>query len=393
MEDKKDQQQRQSKLSKRSNLSSLIVRPLNPQEVRLRPAPVWSKALAWTIIGTASFGFCFAVFARIDEVVLANGELQPLGAERPIKAPFGGIVKEILVREGQAVKTGQALMRLDAQVSQKRAQTLKTQLKLEVKRFEEESRSIKARVSSLRERKEGLKRALLTEEEIYTNIIPLAQQGAFKRTELVRQRNRVEQLASEVAQARANLQEVQAQLLKMEQESLREISDLERQLVEVEDTLSKEILSAPVDGLVFGLVPSSPGYATSAGETLVNVVPGGVLEAKIFVTNRDVGFLKKGMKAQVRVDAFPYTQFGSLPGTLKSVGTLPIKPDAQNPQPRFPAYIELQRETLRKGQDEFPVSAGQSVQANLILRDKRVISLLTDAVQKAFDSLRAIRSK
>ena len=393
MEDKNDQQNKQSKLSKKSNLSSLIVRPLNPQEVRLRPAPVWSKALAWTIIGTASFGFCFAVFARIDEVVLASGELQPLGAERPIKAPFGGIVKEILVREGQAVKTGQALMRFDAEVSEKRAQTLKTQLKLEVKRFEEESRAIKARVSSLRERKEGLKRALLTEEEIYTNIIPLAQQGAFKRTELLRQRNRVEQLESEVAQARANLQEVQAQLLKMEQESLREISDLERQLVEVEDTLSKEILSSPVDGLVFGLVPSSPGYATSAGEILVNVVPGGVLEAKIFVTNRDVGFLKKGMKAQVRVDAFPYTQFGSLPGTLKSVGTLPIKPDAQNPQPLFPAYIELQRETLRKGQDEFPVSAGQSVQANLILRDKRVISLLTDAVQKALDSLRAIRSK
>jgi len=393
MEDKNDQQNKQSKLSKKSNLSSLIVRPLNPQEVRLRPAPVWSKALAWTIIGTASFGFCFAVFARIDEVVLASGELQPLGAERPIKAPFGGIVKEILVREGQAVKTGQALMRFDAEVSEKRAQTLKTQLKLEVKRFEEESRAIKARVSSLRERKEGLKRALLTEEEIYTNIIPLAQQGAFKRTELLRQRNRVEQLESEVAQARANLQEVQAQLLKMEQESLREISDLERQLVEVEDTLSKEILSSPVDGLVFGLVPSSPGYATSAGEILVNVVPGGVLEAKIFVTNRDVGFLKKGMKAQVRVDAFPYTQFGSLPGTLKSVGTLPIKPDAQNPQPRFPAYIALQRETLRKGRDEFSVSAGQSVQANLILRDKRVISLLTDAVQKALDSLRAIRSK
>lgn len=393
MEDKNDQQNKKSKLSKKSNLSSLIVRPLNPQEVRLRPAPVWSKALAWTIIGTASFGFCFAVFARIDEVVLASGELQPLGAERPIKAPFGGIVKEILVREGQAVKTGQALMRFDAEVSEKRAQTLKTQLKLEVKRFEEESRAIKARVSSLRERKEGLKRALLTEEEIYTNIIPLAQQGAFKRTELLRQRNRVEQLESEVAQARANLQEVQAQLLKMEQESLREISDLERQLVEVEDTLSKEILSSPVDGLVFGLVPSSPGYATSAGEILVNVVPGGVLEAKIFVTNRDVGFLKKGMKAQVRVDAFPYTQFGSLPGTLKSVGTLPIKPDAQNPQPRFPAYIALQRETLRKGRDEFPVSAGQSVQANLILRDKRVISLLTDAVQKALDSLRAIRSK
>ena len=119
-------------------------------------------------------------------------------------------------------------------------------------------------------------------------------QGAFKRTELLRQRNRVEQLESEVAQARANLQEVEAQLLKMEQESLREVSELERQLVEVEDTLSKEVMASPVDGVVFGLVPSSPGYATSSGETLVKIVPGGVLEAKVYVTNRDVGFLKKG---------------------------------------------------------------------------------------------------
>lgn len=381
------------KLPDKPNLSSMVVRPLDPQEVRLRPAPVWSRALAWTIIGTASFGFCFAIFARIDEVVLAAGKLQPLGAERPIKAPFPGVVKEILVREGQKVSTGQSLLRLDPQVSEKRSQTLETQLKLEQKRFEEESRSINAREQSLTERTEGLLRALKTEKQIYINISPLAQQGAIQGTELLRQRNRVEQLESEVAQSRANLQEVQAQLLKMKQESLREIADLERQLVEVQDTRDKEILRSPLDGVVFGLVPSSSGYAASAGETLVNVVPGGALEAKVFVTNRDVGFLEKGMPAQVRVDAFPYTQFGSIPGALKSIGTLPVEADPQNPQPRFPAYIRLDREYLTKGKDRFSVSAGQSVQANLVLRDKRVISLLTDAVQKAFDSLRRIRSK
>ena len=393
MSNKKSSQFNLSKIPKKANLSSLVVRPLDPQEVRLKPAPVWSKALAWTIIGTASFGFFFAIFARIDEVVLATGELQPLGAERPIKAPFGGVVNQILVREGQNVTVGQALLRLDPQVSEKRAETLQTQLQLEQKRFEEESRAIQARESSLRERTDGLTRALDTERQIYTNISPLADQGAIQGTELLRQRNRVEQLQSEVAQSRANLQEVQAQLLKMKQESLREISELERQLVEVEDTRSKEVLVAPVDGVIFGLVPSSPGYAATAGETLVKVVPGGVLEAKVFITNRDVGFLEPGMPAQVRVDAFPYTQFGSLPGLLKSVGTLPVEPDAQNPQPRFPAYIQLQRETLSKGGDQYPVSAGQSVQANLVLRDKRVITLLTDAVQKALDSLRAIRSK
>ena len=381
-----------NKLPPKPNLSSLVVRPMDPQEVRLRPAPLWSKALAWTIIGSASFGFVFACFAKIAEVVLAQGELQPLGADRPIKAPFAGVVKEILVKEGQKVTSGQALLRLDPGVSKKRAETLERQLKLESTRFNEESRSIQAREQSLRERMDGLIRALRTERQIYNDIVPLGKLGGIQRMQLLQQKNRVEQLQSEIAQARANLQEVQAQLLKMKQESLRELADLERQLVEVKDTQDKEVLKAPLDGVVFGLVPSSPGYAAASGETLVKVVPGGVLEAKVYVTNRDVGFLKKGMAAQVRIDAFPYTQFGSIPGALKSVGTLPIQPDEQNPMPRFPAYIRLDRDYVTRDNNRFAVSAGQSVQANLVLRDKRVISLLTDAVQKALDSLRSIRS-
>ncbi len=378
--------------NKSATQNSLAVRPLNPTEVQLRPSPVWSRALAWTIIGTASFGFILSVFAKIDEVVLASGELQPLGAERPVKAPFAGVVKDIVAKEGQKVRMGDTLVRFDAEVSRKRKETLETQTRLESKRFEEESRSIEARKRGLFERLNGLQRTLTTENGIYQNIIPLAEIGAMQQTELLRQRNRVEQLDSEVRVAATDLEEIEAQLVKLKQESLREMSNLERQLVEVEDTISKEMLTAPVAGIVYGMVPSSPGYAAAAGETLVKVVPGGELEAKIFITNKDVGFMRPGMKAQVRVDAFPYTQFGSIPGTLKSVGTLPVEPTQQNPVPTFPAYIKINREYLENDGEKYNVRAGQSVQVNLILRDKRVISLLTDAVQKALDSLQSIRS-
>ena len=374
------------------NDSSIVVSSLSPQEVQLRPAPVWSRALAWTIISTASFGFIFAIFAKIDEVVLAPGELQPLGAERPVKAPFAGVIKDIVVKEGQKVIAGDTLLNFDADVSRKRKETLETQIKLEKKRFEEESRAVKARKRGVVARLKGLNRSLNTESSIYENILPLAEIGAMQQTEVLRQRNKVEQLDSEVQQAGADLEEVEAQLNKLEQESLREISDLERQLVEVEDTITKEKLTAPVSGIVFGMVPSSAGYAASAGETLVKVVPGGEIEAKIYITNKDVGFMKPGMKAQIRVDAFPYTQFGSITGALKSVGTLPLEPDQQNPMPRFPAYVKIDKEYLEKDGEKYNISAGQSVQVNLILRDKRVISLLTDAVQKALDSLTRIRS-
>ena len=103
-------------------------------------------------------------------------------------------------------------------------------------------------------------------------------------------------------------------------------------MVEVEDTITKEKLSAPVSGIVLEWCRPA-GYAASAGETLVKVVPGGEIEAKIYITNKDVGFMKPGMKAQIRVDAFPYTQFGSITGALKSVDTLPLEPDQQNQCP------------------------------------------------------------
>ena len=372
--------------------SSLAVRPLNPQEVQLRPAPLWSKALAWTIISTASLGFIFAVFAKIDEVVLAPGELQPLGAERPVKAPFAGVIKDIVAKEGQKVSKGDTLLRFDADVSRKRKETLETQMKLERKRFEEESRAVEARKRGVVERLNGLNRTLKTESSIYSNIIPLAEIGAMQQTELLRQRNKVEQLESETRVVTADLEEVEAQLNKLKQESLREVSEIERQLVEVEDTITKEKLSAPIAGIVYGMIPSSAGYAASAGETLVKVVPGGEIEAKIYITNQDIGFMKPGMKAQIRVDAFPYTQFGSITGSLKSVGTLPLEPDQQNPMPRFPAYVKIDKDYLEKDGEKYEISAGQSVQVNLILRDKRVISLLTDAVQKALDSLTRIKS-
>ena len=73
-------------------------------------------------------------------------------------------------------------------------------------------------------------------------------------------------------------------------------------------------------GYVFNLIVSSPGYAASSGETLLKIVPEGALEASVFITNADVGFLRPKMPAQVRVDAFPFTQYGDIPGELKRVG-------------------------------------------------------------------------
>ena len=97
-------------------------------------------------------------------------------------------------------------------------------------------------------------------------------------------------------------------------------------------------------------------------------------------------------QAQVRVDAFPYTQFGSIPAVIKAVSVYPLPPDQQNPEPRFPGYVRLERNYLERDGRQYRIGSGQSVQANVVLRQKRVITLLTDVLDRAFDSLRRIRS-
>ena len=372
--------------------AALTFKPCDYKEVRLKPAPVWSQAVVWTIIGTASLGFVYAATAKIDEVVVANGTLQAIGASRPIMSPAAGVVDQIYVKEGQSVRAGEQLLRFDPEVNGTRRSALQEQIRLERQRFQEQERAFEAREQSLTARMRSLEDSLATERVILVNIEPLARQGAVQTVQILQQKNKIQQLTGEIAQSEANLREVQAELVKLRQESLRNISDLQRQLVEVNKALDYEVLRAPVGGMVFELKPSSPGYAAQANETLLKVVPRGTLEAKVFLKNRDVGFAKPGQEAQVRVDAFPFTQFGAIPGRLKSVGTDSLPPDQQNPQPRFPAYVSLDRPYLEKNGTKHKVSSGQTVSVNLVVRDKRVISLLTDAVQRALDSLRRIRS-
>lgn len=376
----------------RRSIETLGARPLDPQEVRLRPAPIWSQALVWAIIGTATGAFGFAVMARIDEVVVAPGTLQPQGAERPIKSALAGVVTDLYVREGQRVRKGQLLLRLDPDVSAKRSSTVNEQTRLERQREVEQTRAFTARADSLRAKQEALRQGMLTEQQILSQIEPLARVGAIQQVQVLQQRNRVQQLRSEIAQVEANLREVQAELVRQRQESLRNLADLDRQRVEVRETQDQELLRAPLDGVVFDLVPSSDGYAVGANETLLKLVPSGTLEVKVFFTNREIGFVRPGQRAQVRVDAFPYTQFGSIPATIKAVSAYSLPPDQQHPEPRFPGYVALQRSYLERDGRRYPIGSGQSVQVNVVLRQKRVITLLTDVLDRAFDSLRRIRS-
>ena len=312
------------------------------QELVYRQPPKWTKALVWSIAGSFGFGLIFSCFARIDEVVIARGELQAIGAERPIKSPISGIISQIYVSEGKSVDTGDKLIEFDSNVLFAREESLKAKL-------------------------EELIISKKLEEDILKEVETLAEIGGIQVIQYLQQEKKVNQVNFEIKQIEAKIKEI----------------NFDKR---------KTVILSPVKGKVFNLIPQSIGYASTLGENLMNVVPDGDVEAKVFLSNNDVGFVKNEMEADIRIDAYPFTQFGSIKGKLKFVGDEVLPSDFQNPEPRFPAYINLSKQYLFKNGNTYKVRSGQSVSVNLKVRDKPVISLLTDAIDKAFDSLKGIKN-
>ncbi|MCW2276517.1 hemolysin D [Rhodoblastus acidophilus] len=121
-------------------------------------------------------------------------------------------------------------------------------------------------------------------------------------------------------------------------ENAQKLSDAKRQVDDWREKLAKAklksarmTLTSPIDGVVYGLSVNTIGQVVGAGDELMRVVPeGAALEIECYLANRDIGFVKKGQKAEVKVESFPFTRYGTLGATVTHVSRDAIpEPEAQ----------------------------------------------------------------
>ena len=90
----------------------------------IQQSPVWMRTTTYGLMGAAAFAVGWLALAKTDEVVTVSGKLEPLGSVQEIQMPVGGIASEILVNDGEEVKAGQVVMRLDAETNRQRLNSL-----------------------------------------------------------------------------------------------------------------------------------------------------------------------------------------------------------------------------------------------------------------------------
>ena len=353
---------------------------LLPQEhsVVLRQTSRWGQIFLLSLVGLGATAFGTAWIYRIDEVITVQGRLQPQQGGVEIKSPVSGQLAELLVKSGDRVNQGEPLIRYDVQAARTEENNIKKQLSLEEVRLEDQLESNKQRSITAR-RNAGFS------ERIVRQLEPLVDKGAISELQILQQKNQLES-------QRDQLLQFQSERRQLINDSNARSQELRGRLAQIQSQLRNEIVRAPIQGVVFDVKPDNNNYVVQNAEILLKIVPSGKLSAQVNVGNQDIGFIKAGMPVKVRVDSFPYTEYGEIPGEVSEVGADALPPDKLVPTYHFPVDIELSRSILRTKEGQtIPLQSGMTVTTNLKLRDRRLIELLSDLFANRGESLKRLR--
>ena len=151
-----------------------------------------------------------------------------------------------------------------------------------------------------------------------------------------------------------------------------QIAQLEQELVKVNSSLNSHMLTAPVDGTVQQLVVHTEGGVVTPAEPLMMIVPKEtVLEVEASLANKDVGFVRAGQSAKVKVDAFPFTRYGAVEGTIQSISADAV--EVPNTGWVYDARVSLDRAALMIEGKEVGLSAGMSVMVEIKTGKRKLI--------------------
>ena len=399
-----------------------------------------SSVLLWSLAGATGLVGLWALFAPLPETIAVNGKLQPSDAVKPIEAPVAGVVSEVLVRDGQAVQAGAPLLRFDQRDATAKLQAAsairnrlanenaiyrailgeipadglspnqRQQLISQRQQVQGENRAASEDLARSRARITGLRQSLATAENIARRYRSLAGAGAASQLQLLEAQAKVDQLRSDLnaeqrdearlqGQAAATIGGNAAELRSKIEANLRQIADLDRQISEAKVLLSNITLKAPASGLVFDIsVGRGSVVAGKQEKPLLKIVPQNNLQAKVYVPNNAIGFLRPGQSAQISLTSFPAADYGRLSAKVLRIGSDALTPEEQTrvlgttaSGLYFPAVLQLQRQSLQAGRTSIPLQAGMSLTADIHLRDRRFISVITGLLEDQRRGLERMR--
>lgn len=345
---------------------------LQLQEEAPSPLP---RFVLWTVLALIAALAVWASLGRLDVVAVADGRLVPKSQLRIVQPAEGGVMRELLVTEGERVRAGQVLARMDVRAADADATTAQNEIslrRLQLRRIDAELGAAplaalagdppalyaqveaqgKARMhayeAGLAEQRTVIARArremlaaqetqaklagalpVLVEQERaferlaregYAGKLMLAQRGRERmeaEQDLSAQEHRVEGARAAIEQGERRIAQISAGYrAQLQGERVETATQLARLVQELEKLLHRQKLAelrAPAGGVVKDLATHTQGAVLAPGSVLMTLVPEGeVLVAEVWLANQDAGFVAAGQSAKLKLASFPFQRYGML---------------------------------------------------------------------------------
>ncbi len=401
---------------------------------------VWTRGLLYFLVVFAAIVLPWAMLSKVDETGSARGRLEPKGKTLRLDAPVAGTVAAIKVKEGQTVKAGQILLELESELARTELQQVQAKLEgqqnrlaqlnlvknqlemsLRTQRLQNQAQESEqlAQLDQIQQRLNSSKKVYPLEKgrlAVAENDVQrhrhLWQQGVISKTKIEEvegvmfERQRlIEQAQSDIQLATTELakqqsanqrlkrtgelavlesqkqsEELQSQIMDL----ISEIAQTKNQIQSLQFQLQQRILRAPTDGTIFQLSIEHAGAVLQPGQMITQIAPKGVpLVLKAQMPSSESGFLRVGMPAKLKFDAYPFQDYGVVQGHLRW-----ISPDSKVVETsagkveNFELEIALQETYIENQNKRIALTPGQAATAEVIVRQRRIIDFILDPFKK-----------
>jgi len=389
-------------------VSDVTAKPAtSPMPVGDFKPPHRSRAVLLVFMLSLIAAVVWASAGKIDQVTRAQGQI--IAAERTqiIQSPDGGILTELHVKEGDLVKAGQLLAtlqkeRAQAAVSDTKAKVAALRItltRLQAEIFEKplqfdpsllsytsyvqnQTELFNKRQRAFKDEISALKKILaLADDELKINRL-LEASGDVSRAELLRLERSSADIGAQLTSKRNKyFQDAQAEMTKTQED----LSTQTEQLNDRTSLLEHTELVAPVDGVVNNIKVNTLGGVVRQGDTVMELLPGGnnlIVETKILPA--DIGFIKIGQTASVKLDAYDYSIYGGMRGNVSYISPDVLTEETkQGPMTYYRVRVMITG-TEFKGEKASQIQVRPGLTANVEIKamERTVLSYLIKPLSK-----------
>jgi membrane fusion protein len=380
--------------------------------------PLSTKVMTWFFTTAVVLVFVFLFLGQYARKETVVGYLTPVSGTSKVFVPQQGTIKEIYVKEGQGVQTGQPLFAVEtSQIAangqdvnttmldtlQSQRNLLTNQIAAEQERVKSEQErltaligGIETEISHLQAQIEIQNEQIRVSDILVSSVAGLRARGnisepEFRQRELaaLEQKQKLNSLNQQLAarhnqltETRYSLQQLPTVMAQKIQSLRSELSTTEQRVAEINGRRAY-IIRAGTVGRVSTLQATVGQFADPRRLQLEILPIDSVLQAELFVPTRAIGFVRPGQKVRVKYEAFPYQNFGTYTGQIIKVShTILTSSDASGPialkEPAYRVTAALERTDVDAYGEKIPLQADMLLSADIILERRSLVRWLLD---------------